>query len=130
MPHFTRRALAAAVCLLAVSACASRTASYPSGSAGDGAVTLEVRNGSQRDVEVHLDREGSRRRLGLVLRSTTSRYDLSGTNLPLSGRLRFSLNVLGSSASFVTEPVLVEGGETVVVLIGPDLEFTRVDVIR
>jgi hypothetical protein len=93
-------------------------------------VTLEVRNGSQRDVEVHLDREGSRRRLGLVLRSTTSRYDLSGTNLPLSGRLRFSLNVLGSSASFVTEPVLVEGGETVVVLIGPDLELTRVDVIR
>lgn len=116
---------------LSATACATTASTYP----GDrprsgGAVEVQVRNDSQEDVEVYVDRDGGRSRLGLVLRNGNDQFTLQGTTLPLSGRVRFALNALGSTRSFVTEPVQVEGGETILVQIAPDLQLTRVDVRR
>lgn len=123
--------LALAATLAAALGCASGPAPWPGDTAGDrGAVQVEVRNDANEDVEVYLDRDGGRSRLGLVLRSGSASFRLEGTTLPLSGRVRFALNALGSRRSVTTEAVQVEAGETVLVQIAPDLQLTRVEVRR
>ncbi len=114
-----------------VAGCAGGAAPWP----GDthrarGSVDVEVRNDSNEDVEVYLDRDGGRSRLGLVLRSGSASFTLEGTTLPLSGRVRFALNALGSRRSFSTEAVQVDAGDTILLQIAPDLQQTRVEVRR
>lgn len=130
---FPKRGLRAAVSLALGFglACASGPAPWPGDVARSrGSVEVEVRNDANEDVEVYLDRDGGRTRLGLVLRSGSATFRLEGTTLPLSGRVRFALNALGSRRSVSTEAVQVEAGETVVVHIAPDLQLTRVEVRR
>jgi hypothetical protein len=126
-----RLGIGALLVLVCFPGCAMGPASYPGDRPrANGEVKVEVRNDSQDDVEVYVDRDGGRSRLGLVLRSGREEFTLQGMTLPLSGRLRFAVNRLGSSRTFVTEAVQVEGGETVLLNIAPELELTRVEVRR
>ena len=128
------RGLATALAL-AATACASQTATFPAASgskAPSNAVQVIVRNDNIADMEVFLDRDGLRTRLGLVTGKDETSFTLTRAQFPGTGQLRLALNPLGgiSSSGLVTRPVLVNPGETVVVHIGVDLALTRVDVRR
>jgi hypothetical protein len=125
----------ASVFTLAAAACASQTASFPTASrstAPSNGVQVIVRNDNNADMEIFLDRDGLRSRLGLVTGKDEASFVLTRAQFPGTGQLRLALNPLGgiSSTGLVTRPVLVNPGETVVVQIGVDLALTRVDVRR
>lgn len=123
--------LASLAGLLVLTGCAAGTASYPTGGQrAGGAVTVEVQNNNQEDMEVYVSRNGTRSRLGTVLRHDSGSFTLQGATLPVSGRLQFALQPFGTSSYFVTEAVHIQSGDIVVLNIGPDMSLTRVDVRR
>ena len=117
--------------VLLTPACGSSSAQAPSGARAEGEpVQVFVRNDNIRDIEVYLDRDGRRRRIGIVTGKDDVRLSLDRALFPGQGRLRFALVPFGQGAAVLTRPVLVNRGESVVITIGIDMALTRVEVRR
>lgn len=130
VPTLAARGLLVGLVLL-TPACGSGSAQAPAGaSTGNAPLEVIVRNDNIRDIEVYLDRDGRRRRLGIVTGKDDVRLSLDRTLFSGQGRLRFALVPFGRGAAILTRPVLVNRGESVVITIGIDMALTRVEVRR
>jgi hypothetical protein len=108
-----RHALLAVAATLLTTACSSAT--YPTREiARENAPTqIQVKNHNWMDMTVYAIRNGSRIRLGSVVSGTTARFPLPrGFDLS-SGALRLVADPIGSSETFVSEPIATSSGTVV-----------------
>lgn len=91
-------------------------------SAGDGARTsssvvertrVRVANHNWSDMNVYIDRDGMRTRLGTVTTASSRTFTLPRGVMSVSGTLRLVADPIGGSAVFVTSPLLVSPGQLV-----------------
>ncbi|HEX7119478.1 MAG TPA: hypothetical protein VF212_11860 [Longimicrobiales bacterium] len=111
--HLFHSVIAAAF-VLGVGACA------PGMGAGGGAVPpasrevlFQIRNNNWSDVTVYLVNGGTRTRLGMVTSMDEALFRVPGGLVSTTANVRLLLDPIGSSRGFVTEPILVQPGQTV-----------------
>jgi hypothetical protein len=112
----TRLGNAATVAMVGVlaGACASGTGGAAETNGVRGAVTVvEVSNHNWSDVNVYAVHLGTRMRLGTVVSMTTRKFTLPARALVADGTLRLMASPIGSTRTYVTDPILVGQGDRV-----------------
>lgn len=102
-----------ALALLALAgACASAGTAARGPSTTEQPVIVEVTNRNWSNMVVYAVRLGARYRLGTVNSMTTQRFRIPKTLAAASG-LRLMADPIGSSRTFVTEPIQVSRGQKI-----------------
>jgi hypothetical protein len=110
--------------LLLALACASaeeRRAARP------GPVSVEVTNHNLLDANVYAVAGSQTVRLGTVTTNATQAFELPRA-LPLTHDLRFLVDPIGSAAAFLSDEIVVTGGEVVELVIQPNLDLSTTTV--
>jgi hypothetical protein len=108
-----RHAVLAVAATLLTTACS--TATYPTRETAraHAQTQIQVTNHNWMDMTVYAIRNGTRVRVGSVTSGTTARFSLPrGFDLS-SGALRLEADPIGSSETFVSEPISAEVGSVV-----------------
>ncbi|HEX6940279.1 MAG TPA: hypothetical protein VF158_12770 [Longimicrobiales bacterium] len=126
MRRFLIHTWVTAVFVLGVGGCA------PALGGGDGAVPpgarevlFQVRNNNWSDVTVYLLNGGTRLRLGMVTSMSEELFRVPGGLVSTTADVRLLLDPLGSAQGFVTEPILVQPGQTVQMNVENHLPLTN-----
>ena len=82
-----------------------------------GETTLEVENDNFYDVNVYVEREGQRFRLGTVTGKTTQMFALPESASLAAARMRVLYRAIGPGESAATEELIVDPGDALYVLI-------------
>ena len=93
----------------ALGACASTTRAPASGPFAE----LVIQNDNSRIVTVYAVRGGTRMRLGTISGVSTATFALRRDMLESDGRLRVLVEPLGSTNRYFSDPIFVDEGETV-----------------
>ncbi len=110
------------VALLLLTACVGRA---PEGRpAGEEPVTVVTVNGNWATVNVYAVRDGSWSRLGTVATNEQSRSRLPGWAVTGAGTVRLKVEAIGSRETYVTDPILVAGGQRITLYVQPALGMT------
>ena len=111
----TRRALMVAAIALLTSACSSATYPAADRAAARRSITqLEVTNHNWMDVTVYAHSYSQRVRIGTVTSGSTGRFTLPRNFTLSSGDVRLEADPVGSSEVFMSEPIMVTPGTTIV----------------
>lgn len=92
--------------------CASSGQDQGSENQGPDRVTLTVDNQNWQDATVYLVGNGPRVRLGTVSTNGSDRFILP-RNLSAHGTIRLAVDLIGSSSSTITDPIMVDSGSDV-----------------
>ncbi len=108
---------------LALGGCAGRTQEWgqPSPTA---AVNVVIQNRNWATVNVFAVRDGSWARLGVVTTNGTQRAALPEWALAGGSTVRLKVEAIGSRETFVTEPIMVAGGQDIMLYVQPTLTLT------
>jgi hypothetical protein len=98
--------------LAATSACGSARHSKDTPSPGNSEILLEVENHHWSDVVVYLMNGSQSQRLGMVGAVSTDNFVFSDRKLATSGKLRLRADPIGGQASFTSEDVLIQSGQS------------------
>lgn len=118
-----------AVAASGVSGCAraGRGAALGNPVSADSGVTLVVRNDNFSDVDVWVISYGLPTRLGVVMGSSSQRFQLDPT-VTLAPDLRFVATPIGGNGRANSGPVVVQPGQTIEFRIGLRLRLSTVSV--
>jgi hypothetical protein len=92
-----------------------------------GPVSVEVTNHNFLDANVYAVAGGQAVRLGTVTTNSTQTFEVPPA-IPLTHDLRFLVDPIGSSGAFLSDEIVVTGGETVELVIQPNLDLSTVSV--
>ncbi len=116
--HYTRAALVTLAASTLLSACAGAGAQYV---APHGAnrktekIEVAVTNNNWMDMDVYVLRGSARMRLGSVTSMTGAVFEVPrGLNVGSEGNLRLLADPVGSSQTYISDPILVQPGSRVV----------------
>lgn len=75
-------------------------------------VTLTVENQNWQDATIYIVGNGPRIRLGTVATNDSDRFEVPPT-LRSQGTIQLAVHLIGSSATEITEPIMVNGGSDI-----------------
>jgi|SwirhirootsSR2_FD_contig_41_5060889_length_534_multi_16_in_0_out_0_1 hypothetical protein len=104
---------AALAAVTTLSACAPTTTTSGLANAKPTGSELVVENNNWQDMALYVLRAGSRWRVGSVPSFTKARFVLSETLIGGTGEIQLMADPIGSSARFVSEPMIVQPGQQV-----------------
>ena len=102
--------------------CAANPTAAPAGAGAeprDRGATLIVENRASADMDVYVNRNGQRSRLGLAPGSRTTRFTLSPALTTGPGEFRFEAVPITGGRGSATEPVTVRAGESITLDVPP-----------
>lgn len=97
---------------LAACATAGEGPRAASGDAGE-RIQVMVENHNWSDMNVYLERDGMRTRLGTVTTATTRMFTLPRGALSRTGTFRLVADPIGSPATYITAPLLIAPGQRI-----------------
>jgi hypothetical protein len=110
------------LCVTATSACGSARHSKENPSPGNSEVLLEVENHHWSDIVIYLMNGSQSQRLGMVGAVSTDNFVFSDRKLATSGKLRLRADPIGGQASFTSEDVLIQSGQSLKWTLETDLK--------
>lgn len=108
---------------LALAGCAGQVKEWGQPSA-TAPVNVVIHNRNWATVNVFAVRDGSWARLGVVNTNGTQRSSLPQWALSGGAMVRLKVEAIGSRETFVTEPIMVGGGQDIVLYVQPTLTLT------
>jgi hypothetical protein len=116
------------LCMTATSACGSARHSKENPSPGNSEVLLEVENHHWSDIVIYLMNGSQSQRLGMVGAVSTDNFVFSDRKLANSGKLRLRADPIGGQASFTSEDVLIQSGQSLKWTLETDLKRSTLAV--
>jgi hypothetical protein len=113
---------ASLLCMTATSACGSARHSKENPSPGNSEVLLEVENHHWSDIVIYLMNGSQAQRLGMVGAVSTDNFVFSDRKLANSGKLRLRADPIGGQASFTSEDVVIQSGQSLKWTLETDLK--------
>ena len=89
---------------------------------------VEVRNNNWSDMNVYVERNGMRQRLGTVTSMASRRFQIPRAFLTSTGAVRLVADPIGSQDRHVTPPVQVWPGQTVAFTIENHIAISSITV--
>jgi hypothetical protein len=130
----TRMIAASLGALLSLAACAhtthesKTTTSSTSTFTTNAPATVQITNNNMQDVDVFLDRGDEHTRLGMVTTGQTQTFNIPSNMLHAGNDLRVTVHPIGGGGDYVTDALLVHGGEKVDVVIAPIINQSRMSL--
>jgi hypothetical protein len=119
---------ASLLCLAATAACGSARHSKESPSPGSSEILLEVENHHWSDIVIYLMNGNQSQRLGMVSGVSTKNFVFPYRQIATGGRVRLRAHPVGGKASFTSEDVVIQSGQSLKWTLESDLKRSSVAV--